>query len=314
MSGIKSKASGALENSFQKFQGQQFDDDLDLGCYQFKWRNHDPQIGRFYELDPLAEKYSYNSTYAFSENKVIGHVELEGLEAVPTVGTAGLGGKFPTQGDFNDDHVVDKSERESWCGAVLLWMYEGSKMYLIGSAGINVGIPLVLSDITGLPISPSPQAFAGTGFTATSLAGNTSSKVAPMTAEGEAAAASTSETTTVFRGVNQSHAGYNNATKGIVSPRGGTASAAEHNSGNTNSQFTSWTTDPEVAKNFALRGSGTQKTSPGVVLEVTVPNYSITPSPNTSKVALIQSPGKVVSESEVLLKGLIYGAKTTIVK
>ena len=30
---------------------------------------------------PLAEDYYYNSTYAFSENKVVAHVEIEGLEA-----------------------------------------------------------------------------------------------------------------------------------------------------------------------------------------------------------------------------------------
>ncbi len=33
-------------------------------------------------IDPLAEKFVYNSPYAFSENKVISHFELEGLEAV----------------------------------------------------------------------------------------------------------------------------------------------------------------------------------------------------------------------------------------
>ena len=32
--------------------------------------------------DPLAESFYYNSVYAFSENKVVAHVELEGLEAV----------------------------------------------------------------------------------------------------------------------------------------------------------------------------------------------------------------------------------------
>ncbi len=42
-----------------------------------------PDIGRFFNVDPLSEKYVYNSTYAFSENKVISHRELEGLEAIP---------------------------------------------------------------------------------------------------------------------------------------------------------------------------------------------------------------------------------------
>jgi hypothetical protein len=50
--------------------------------YQFKYRMDDPQIGRFWSVDPLASKYVYNSPYAFSEDKVTGHVELEGLEAV----------------------------------------------------------------------------------------------------------------------------------------------------------------------------------------------------------------------------------------
>lgn len=41
-----------------------------------------PDIGRFFNIDPLAEKYTHNSTYAFSENRVIDARELEGLEAI----------------------------------------------------------------------------------------------------------------------------------------------------------------------------------------------------------------------------------------
>ena len=83
MAGISSKAADITPNKEKTFQGQRFDDELGLNWIQFKWRNHDPQIGRFIEIDPLAEDYVYNSTYAFSENKVTNHVELEGLEAVP---------------------------------------------------------------------------------------------------------------------------------------------------------------------------------------------------------------------------------------
>ncbi|MCJ8292757.1 MAG: hypothetical protein HRT58_22415 [Crocinitomicaceae bacterium] len=42
---------------------------------------HDPRIGRFFTTDPLAAKYPHNSPYAFSENRVIDAVELEGLES-----------------------------------------------------------------------------------------------------------------------------------------------------------------------------------------------------------------------------------------
>jgi RHS repeat-associated protein len=62
-----------------KFQEQEHDDAT--RWIAFKWRNHDPTIGRFFNIDPLSEKYLYNSTYAFSENKVVAHREIEGLES-----------------------------------------------------------------------------------------------------------------------------------------------------------------------------------------------------------------------------------------
>jgi RHS repeat-associated protein len=65
-----------------KFQGEEHVDDLNLGWDSFKWRNHQSDIGRFFNIDPLADKYVYNSPYAFSENKVTSHIELEGTEAL----------------------------------------------------------------------------------------------------------------------------------------------------------------------------------------------------------------------------------------
>ena len=41
---------------------------------------HDPRIGRFFSIDPFAKDYPHNSPYAFSENRVIDGIELEGLE------------------------------------------------------------------------------------------------------------------------------------------------------------------------------------------------------------------------------------------
>ncbi|HWV73974.1 MAG TPA: putative toxin, partial [Pseudosphingobacterium sp.] len=63
-----------------KFQSQKHENDLGLNLYSFRFREHDPQIGRFWQTDPLSESFSYNSPYAFSENKVTSHIELEGLE------------------------------------------------------------------------------------------------------------------------------------------------------------------------------------------------------------------------------------------
>ena len=77
-----------LPNNTKLFQGQEHIDDLGLNWDSFKWRNHQPDIGRFFNIDPLSEKYYYNSPYAFSENKVVSHIELEGLEAIDRNGVA----------------------------------------------------------------------------------------------------------------------------------------------------------------------------------------------------------------------------------
>ncbi|MEO1253377.1 MAG: DUF6443 domain-containing protein [Bacteroidota bacterium] len=67
-------------NTYNTFQDQEYDEET--GWVQFKWRNHQPEIGRFFNIDPLSESFYYNSLYAFSENKVVVHWEFEGLESV----------------------------------------------------------------------------------------------------------------------------------------------------------------------------------------------------------------------------------------
>ncbi len=81
MAGISSKAlkTNYAENK-KKFVSQELDDDLGLNWYQFRFRNHDPQIGRFLQIDPLADEYEYNSTYAYAENRPTTGIDLEGLE------------------------------------------------------------------------------------------------------------------------------------------------------------------------------------------------------------------------------------------
>jgi RHS repeat-associated protein len=68
------------------FQNQERDDEMkgEGNSVNFTYRMHDTRLGRFFAVDPLASQFSYNSPYAFSENKVIEAVEMEGLEVVYT--------------------------------------------------------------------------------------------------------------------------------------------------------------------------------------------------------------------------------------
>lgn len=64
------------------FQGQEGDDEVsgEGNSYAFKYRIHDPRLGRFLSVDPLEPEYPWNSTYAFAENSVIAGRDLEGRE------------------------------------------------------------------------------------------------------------------------------------------------------------------------------------------------------------------------------------------
>ncbi len=68
------------------FQGQEKDDEIkgEGNSLNYEYRMHDPRVGRFFATDPLEPEYPSNSPFAFSENRVIDMVELEGLEAANT--------------------------------------------------------------------------------------------------------------------------------------------------------------------------------------------------------------------------------------
>ena len=72
----------------------------------FKYRMDAPRIGRFFAVDPLAKKYPYNSPDAFSENRLIDGVELEGLEVFSVHGD--VRAAFIVTGSISSGVIIDK--------------------------------------------------------------------------------------------------------------------------------------------------------------------------------------------------------------
>ena len=63
------------------FNGQEQDAEWRGGqAVSFRFRIHDPRLGKFLSVDPLAPEYPWNSSYAFAENDVIRSKDLEGME------------------------------------------------------------------------------------------------------------------------------------------------------------------------------------------------------------------------------------------
>jgi hypothetical protein len=73
---------GSSESYRYGFQGQEKDDEVkgEGNSLNYTYRMHDARVVRFISLDPLAPQYPHNSPFAFSENRVIDGMELEGKE------------------------------------------------------------------------------------------------------------------------------------------------------------------------------------------------------------------------------------------
>ncbi|TNF48858.1 MAG: hypothetical protein EP305_04245 [Bacteroidetes bacterium] len=73
-----------VEGAFfrQGFQGQEHDDEVkgNGNSINFKYRMHDPRVGRFFAVDLLSKEYPWYTPYSFSGNEVTYKIEFEGLE------------------------------------------------------------------------------------------------------------------------------------------------------------------------------------------------------------------------------------------
>jgi RHS repeat-associated protein len=65
-----------------KYNGKEFQDELGLNMYDYGARNYDPAIGRWMNIDPLADKYYNISPYVYVADSPILHLDPDGKEII----------------------------------------------------------------------------------------------------------------------------------------------------------------------------------------------------------------------------------------
>jgi RHS repeat-associated protein len=137
------------------FNAQEKDDEIrgNGNSIEFKFRGHDPRLGRFFVVDPLASDYHWNSPYAFAENKPIETIDLEGAESSWDHHAARMYSTSEGALTMNNAHKENKKVILATCAlglgqtAVYVWGVRAVAIYLAEEAA---------EEICGHPIIPDP--------------------------------------------------------------------------------------------------------------------------------------------------------------
>lgn len=96
---------GSLKNN-NLYNDKELWDDADLDWYDYGFRNYDPQIGRFTQLDPLTDDYPELTPYQYASDEPIANVDMDGLEKIGSTVASAVGGAIVTEQSFLQEVVV----------------------------------------------------------------------------------------------------------------------------------------------------------------------------------------------------------------
>jgi RHS repeat-associated protein len=169
MAGISDKAikTNYSENKFRynegtELQNKEFSDGTGLEVYDAGFRTLDPQLGRFSQIDPLADYAAAYSTYAYGGDNPVTNVDPEGLKEDPFTAMTSLlntqyGGTWNAQ-DGSEPYYVSGDQsfamgaiqagQDGWWGSPGAPSSFDQALYNYNGGAITSGMAATLFSVT----------------------------------------------------------------------------------------------------------------------------------------------------------------------